>query len=60
MYNSVYGTYLGKNGWKRSVERVAIDGSIIFKLIINSVCEEMDRIHVAQERLQWRDLVNTV
>jgi hypothetical protein len=33
---------------------------IILKWILKEVCEDVDWIHLAQDRIQWRVLVNTV
>jgi len=39
---------------------LGVDGRIVLKLILEIRCEGVDWIHLAQDRDQWRALVNTV
>jgi hypothetical protein len=45
---------------KRSLEDLGVDGRIILELIRKTGWKGVDWIHVAQDRDQWRALVNTV
>jgi hypothetical protein len=44
-----------------NLEYFGVDGNIVSKLIFNQImCEGADWIHLAQDMVHWRDLVNTV
>jgi hypothetical protein len=41
------------------MEDLSVDGRVIFKLILRNRFEDVDWIQLAQDRIQWLDLVNT-
>jgi len=52
---------VGKLYGKNAVEGIGIGGRIILDWILKEAdCEGVDRIHLAQDRIQWWAPVNTV
>jgi hypothetical protein len=55
-YNNVVGKHEGKN----HLEELSIDGKMLLeKIFLNETGWGADWIHLAQDRDQWRALVNT-
>jgi hypothetical protein len=59
-YESLVGKYEGKIGKRHLGRPIFVDKGIILKLISKKHYESVDWIKLAQNRVQWRTVVNTV
>jgi hypothetical protein len=55
-----YEILVGEPELKRALSRLGVDGMIILEWILGNRVEDLDWIHLAHDRDQWRALVNTV
>jgi hypothetical protein len=54
-------TLIGRRERKKHLEDVEVDGRVILKRMLNETgCRNVDRIHVTEDRAQWWAVSNTV
>jgi hypothetical protein len=55
-----YWVLMGKPEGRNHLRDLGVDGRIILKWVLQKWDEDMDYIHLAEDRYRWRALVNAV